>query len=147
MGQLFLLGPAMIRFDLKCSADHHFDSWFQSGAAFDTVRAAGMLSCPTCGTTEVEKALMAPPVTKSVKGPLQSKDTDTEKALAKLRHEVETTSDYVGLQFASEARKMHAGDSPERPIYGEARAEDARKLLADGVPVLPLPFMPKRKTN
>ncbi|PHQ81528.1 MAG: hypothetical protein COB65_10075 [Thalassobium sp.] len=137
----------MIRFDLKCSADHHFDSWFQSGAGFETLRATGMLTCPTCGSTQVEKALMAPPLAKTVKGPLHSKETDAEKALAKMRHEVETTSDYVGLQFASEARKMHDGDSPERPIYGEARAEDARKLLEDGIPVLPLPFMPKRNTN
>ena len=29
----------------------------------------------------------------------------------------------------------------------EAKAEDARRLLEDGVAVTPLPFMPPRKTN
>jgi hypothetical protein len=53
----------------------------------------------------------------------------------------------VGLNFAAEARRIHAGDAPERSIYGEARADDARALIEDGVPVAPLPFVPGRKTN
>lgn len=64
-----------------------------------------------------------------------------------MRAEVEANSEYVGLQFASEARAMHEGDMPHRPIYGEAKAEDAKKLLQDGVPVAPLPFVPTRKVN
>ena len=51
------------------------------------------------------------------------------------------------MKFADEARKMHDGDAPERAIYGEAKLDDAKKLIEDGVPVAPLPFMPKRKTN
>ena len=31
----------MIRYSLKCAADHGFDSWFQSGSAFDSLLAAG----------------------------------------------------------------------------------------------------------
>jgi hypothetical protein len=53
----------------------------------------------------------------------------------------------VGLSFAAEARAMHDGDVPERSIYGEARLEDAKRLIEDGVPVAPLPFRPKRQTN
>lgn len=70
-----------------------------------------------------------------------------EETLTKLRKDVEDNSDYVGKSFADEARKMHDGDAPERSIWGEAKFDDAKKLLDDGVPVLPLPFMPKRKTN
>lgn len=73
--------------------------------------------------------------------------SEAETALAKLRQEVETNSDYVGMSFAAEARKMHDGDAPERAIYGEAKLDDAKKLIEDGIPVAPLPFMPKRKTN
>lgn len=64
-----------------------------------------------------------------------------------MRKQVEENSDYVGLNFAAEARQMHDGTLPPRAIYGEAKPEEARQLIEDGVPVAPLPFMPKRKTN
>uniref|UniRef100_UPI00262054BB DUF1178 family protein n=1 Tax=uncultured Roseovarius sp. TaxID=293344 RepID=UPI00262054BB len=70
-----------------------------------------------------------------------------EQALAELRRKIEENSDYVGLNFASEARDMHAGLSPGRSIYGEAKADEARKLIEEGVPVAPLPFLPRRKSN
>ena len=60
---------------------------------------------------------------------------------------MEQNSEYVGTEFAAEARAMHEGDTPERSIYGEANQEDARKLAEDGIPAVPLPFVPKQKTN
>ena len=50
----------MIRYDLRCRQGHDFDSWFSSSSGFETLRAAGHLSCPICGGTEIDKALMAP---------------------------------------------------------------------------------------
>lgn len=132
----------MIRFALKCSNEHLFDSWFQSGAAFDTLKAAGHVTCPECGDTRVEKSLMAPSVSK-----LSDMPTPKEKALQELRRQVEANSDYVGMNFAAQARRMHDGDEPARAIHGEARLDEARQLLEDGIPVMPLPFMPGRKTN
>ena len=67
--------------------------------------------------------------------------------LEKLRRHVEANSDYVGLSFAAEARAMHEGRVPERAIHGEARPDEARRLLEDGIPVAPLPFRPTSKTN
>ena len=91
---------------------------------------------------------MAPKVRPARKAvSLQKAETDQEKALAKLRQEVEKNSDYVGMNFASEARAMHDGDMPQRAIYGEAKPEEAKSLIEDGVPVAPLPFTPKAKTN
>ena len=142
-------GPShVIRYTLKCDSDHTFESWFQSSSAFDTLEQAGHLSCAVCGSAKVGRALMAPAVpAKANTAYLKAPVTDTETALARLRKEVEENSDYVGLSFAQEARKMHDGEAPERAIYGEAKLEDAKKLIEDGVPVAPLPFMPKRKTN
>ena len=154
----------MIQFNLKCDRDHRFDSWFQSGEAFDKLKAAGMVVCAICGSTEVQKSLMAPrvrpaskaaspvdtetPARQSADVPsLRKQASDTERALAELRRKVEENSEYVGMNFASEARAMHDGDSPERAIYGEAKPDEAKKLIEDGVPVLPLPFVPGRKTN
>ncbi len=152
----------MIRYALKCSHGHDFDSWFQSAVAFDRLSAVGMLSCMVCGDAAVVKSLMAPALrpdkpadTAADNRPLWSEPTQAlalpgpaiEKAIAALRRQIEENSDYVGLDFAAEARAIHLGDAPERSIYGEARPEEARALIADGVPVAPLPFLPTRKSH
>lgn len=143
----------MIRYTLTCDSDHSFDSWFQSSAAFETVSAAGHLSCAICGSSDVKRALMAPSLhhadqrATQAKPDLKTPHSDAEIALDKLRREVEANTVDVGKSFAKEARLMHSGDAPERAIRGVANLAEARKLLEDGVPVAPLPFMAKRKTN
>jgi hypothetical protein len=157
----------MIRYALKCTDEHEFESWFASAQAFDGLKGAGMVTCPVCGSDIVEKMLMAPrvqpsrsraavpaPVPAPTPSPTTSKpdqikapEPQVEAALRELRKQVEANSDYVGLSFAAEARKMHLGDIPHRSIYGEAKPDEARQLLEDGIPVAPLPFIPNRKTN
>ncbi|MCC5960890.1 MAG: DUF1178 family protein [Rhodobacteraceae bacterium] len=146
----------MIKFSLRCSQGHGFESWFQSGAAFDTLQTRKLVACPSCGDTQVQKALMAPAVAQA-QSPDKAAPPDTPPApqhspelaakLRELRAHIEAHSEYVGDNFASQARAMYLGDIPDRPIYGEARPEDAKALLDDGVPVVPLPFMPTRKAN
>lgn len=138
----------MIRYTLKCDRDHAFESWFQSAGAFDALEKAGQLACPNCGSSTIGKALMAPAVKPAEQEarPL-TPQTEQEKLLAEVRRHLEENSEYVGMNFASEARAIHAGDAPDRAIYGEARADEARSLIEDGVPVAPLPFMPTRKAN
>ncbi|SFN59221.1 hypothetical protein SAMN04487859_105180 [Roseovarius lutimaris] len=150
----------MIQFSLKCAGNHRFDSWFQSAEAFEKLQARGMVTCAVCGSDDVEKALMAPRVRAS-RACAQDPDTPTapesgalgtpaspaEKAMTELRRRIEENSEYVGGNFAREARDMHDGITPERAIYGEARPEEARKLVEEGVPVAPLPFIPGRKSN
>lgn len=161
----------MIRYALKCDSDHSFESWFKSADAFDALVASGMLSCPHCGSNHVKKCLMAPGVRVSrdtpsapepdtlerpaeIAAPSTSEsimtnahDPKLAEAIKTLRDHVEKNSDYVGDKFAEEARAMHDGDTPHRPIYGEANAKDAKQLIDDGVPALPLPFIPRQKTN
>lgn len=156
----------MIRYTLRCQHGHEFESWFRSADAFDALRAEGHVSCPHCGSIEVVKALMAPRVQPGRRraaaaspepapeaapparplAPGQGVDRQAA-ALAALRRRIEEKSEYVGLEFASEARAIHAGDAPERCIHGEAPPEEARALIEEGVPVAPLPFLPGRKVN
>ncbi len=141
----------MIRYDLTCANGHDFDSWFQSAEAFDALRAAGHLSCAVCGAAGVEKRIMAPAVRPARKAgdkpKLKEPASELEAAMAEMRRQIEANSDYVGLNFAAEARRMHDGEIDERAIHGEAKVEDARALLEDGMPVAPLPFLPKRQAN
>lgn len=133
----------MIKFSLRCTQGHSFESWFQSGPAFDDLNERSLVTCPTCGSSDVSKALMAPAVTPARKAPTP----EMQQKLAALRAEIEANTDYVGDRFAEEARAMYLGDIPDRPIHGEAKLEDAKALLEDGIPVLPLPFLPSRKAN
>ncbi|WP_425045957.1 DUF1178 family protein [Primorskyibacter sp. S87] len=148
----------MIQYALKCDNDHSFDSWFQSAEAYDKLAAAGMVSCAVCGSSSVEKAIMTPRVrparsaatskTEATKpGPLTGAASPAEQALSELKKKVEESSDYVGTSFAEEARAIHLGDAPERSIYGEAKVEEAKELIDEGVPVTPLPFRVNRKNN
>ncbi|MDT8856729.1 DUF1178 family protein [Paracoccaceae bacterium Fryx2] len=151
----------MIRYDLRCAAGHAFDSWFQSATAYDSLAGRALIACPLCGSTGVTKSLMAPAVRPARNAdaarpgngdapadrPLSTPGTDLELALAALRRQVEENSDYVGMNFAAEARRIHDGEVPERAIHGEARPDEARRLIEDGIPVAPLPFLPARKTN
>ena len=140
----------MIRFDLTCKNGHSFESWFRSGADCDKLLQSGQVTCTHCGNTEVRKALMSPKVSTSdktaVTAPKLSKPDDPSP-LEKLKKEIETKADDVGSNFASEARDMHEGLKPERPIYGQATGAETKQLLSDGVPVLPLPFIPTKKVN
>lgn len=52
----------MIHYSLRCCEGHAFDGWFASSAAFDSQVERALLVCPTCGSTNVERALMAPAV-------------------------------------------------------------------------------------
>ncbi|MFG6083519.1 DUF1178 family protein [Paracoccus litorisediminis] len=138
----------MIRYDLRCEKGHQFDGWFRSSEGFEALKKAGQVACTHCGSVVVEKALMAPGIAVSeVKSDLHSPRNPQEAALDKLRRQVEESSDYVGMSFAAEARAMHEGTAPERAIHGEAKLEDARKLLEDGIPVAPLPFRTRHGAN
>jgi hypothetical protein len=78
---------------------------------------------------------------------LSKPQSKAEVALAEMRKQVEDNSDYVGGNFVKEARDMHLGDAPARSIYGTAGLEEAKALIEDGVPVMPLPFIPKVRAN
>ena len=158
----------MIAFDLICDANHRFEGWFRSSAVFDEQQAQGQLSCPICGSNDVRKAPMAPAI---VPGRSQERSLDqlveheavsahtveaafnadlppklkeeVERVFAKVRAHVEDTCDYVGEDFAEEARAIHYGDVDPRGIYGEASDEEAQDLLDEGIELMALPFARK----
>ena len=50
----------MIKYSLRCSSNHHFESWFKDSSTFEGLREDGHVSCPLCGDWDVHKALMTP---------------------------------------------------------------------------------------
>ncbi len=63
--------------------------------------------------------------------------------LQKLRAEVEKNCDYVGSDFAEEARRMQRGDSERRGIFGEATDAEAEALQDEGIEVGRIPWVPR----
>lgn len=156
----------MIVFDLKCAQGHQFEAWFKSSLAYEDQKLAGHVTCPYCDSADITKAPMAPNIgakgnqksdlvpeipalpavepatpvaTQQSDGKLAELVQETEKMLAKVRDHVQQNCDYVGDNFAEEARKIHYGESEERGIYGESTKEETVELLEEGIDVLPLP--------
>ncbi|MDI4237084.1 DUF1178 family protein [Bradyrhizobium sp. 31Argb] len=152
----------MIRYNLRCERGHAFESWFQSSSAYDSQVRRKLVACPTCGTSTVEKAIMAPqivgkkgreaaapaPAEQPAAAPAEStplmmaQERELRAKLKELRDHIVQNADNVGDRFPNEARKMHYGDIEHRPIYGEASPEEARSLIEEGVEVSPLPVLP-----
>ena len=148
----------MIKFALLCARGHEFQSWFQSSEAFDTQVKSGLVLCPLCQVTEVTKAIMAPAIASRgeaarAKPPAQAqsqtkvalldrRDRKSRAMIDAFRRRIFAEADDVGSRFAEEARKIHNGLVPERAIHGEASIGDARALIEEGVPVMPVPPSP-----
>ena len=174
----------MILYNLRCHKDHVFETWFRDCASYDSQAEAGVIECPVCGSKTVEKAIMAPNVTKSAgrrrsredsppaAGPSEGgppaartavsnapvggattkamreaeRSVKVRQALQELRRQVEESFDYVGPEFAEEARKIHYGETEERPIYGETSEEEAEALEEEGVSVSRIPWLPRENS-
>jgi hypothetical protein len=131
----------MIRFSLRCASGHEFEAWFRSGEGYEAQLAAAEIVCPECGDTHVEKALMAPSIGRSGKAGPPMSPTQMRAALMELRRQVESNCDYVGPQFAEEARKIHYGETDPHGIYGEASDAESRELAEEGVQFGRIPWI------
>lgn len=142
----------MIVFDLACAHGHVFEAWFGSSGDYEAQRERKLVSCPICGVDEVSKAVMAPNVgakgnravssvpVRSGGAPAPAEMKAMLTVLAKAQAKLLEGSEHVGKRFADEARAIHDGDAPDRPIHGQATLEEAKSLVEDGVPVAPLPL-------
>ena len=146
----------MIKYALICEQRHEFESWFANSAAYDKQTKRGLVSCPACGSSKVEKAIMAPRLSGTRKARQGTAETPTATSVAMLspqerelraklkevREHITKNADYVGQKFPEEARKMHYGDIEHRSIYGEASLETAKELSEEGIELHPLPVLP-----
>ncbi len=136
----------MIVLNLQCSQTHAFEGWFASSDAFESQQANGHVECPICGCTAIRRTPSAPhvhsrtPTTDvAATDPMQ---VQLARFVSALR-EASGKAEDVGDAFASEARKIHYGDAPERSIRGMASGDDVASLLDEGISVLPVPVAKK----
>ncbi len=148
----------MIRYSLVCSDAHEFECWFRDMASFDDQAANETLICPFCQSREIQKSVMAPHVARSgvaspsatpkqtdavtpagASSPFGDAHRELRAAVRELRDKIIAATEDVGDRFGAEARRIYEGESEPRPIRGAVSPSEAKALIEDGVPILPLP--------
>ena len=129
----------MIAFDLICSNGHRFECWFKNGASFEKQKSSGLIDCPVCNDSRVEKALSTFSVKKN--GGKKKEKADPQEIINSINKYLDEHFEDVGLKFTSEALKIHYGEAKKRNIKGTA-TQDQEKLLKDeGVQFVKIPIL------
>ena len=137
----------MIVFNLNClGCGFCFEGWFENSKDYNKQINKGFVSCPSCNSVKIKKALMAPNVAKKSNSKNSKRNKSIASNVKKLKKIIEKEFDYVGENFTEEAKKIKYGEVKERAIYGEASIEQTKELMDENIDVLPLPFSTK-KTN
>jgi hypothetical protein len=164
----------MIRYSLVCERRHEFDIWFKNSADHDKQAKRGLVTCPACGSSKVEKAIMAPslgrgsgkgaslpapdvapappqaetpaaPEPKTPVAMMSPQERELRSKLKELRDHLVKNAENVGGKFPEQARKMHYGEIEHRSIYGKASPQEAKDLLDEGIEFHPLPVLPEER--
>ena len=152
----------MIVHDLYCKAGHRFEGWFGSAKDYASQRKRGLLSCPACGGTRIERVPSAPRLNMGAQEPRKPPQAPVQKtpemegkdpfAVAQILYsrmldEILTKSEDVGSRFPDEARKIYYNESPARAIRGQATREEHDALVDEGIPVARFPVPPPERMN
>lgn len=138
--------------DLRCAHGHGFEGWFASERDYLHQHESGMVACPLCSDTTIERLPSAPrlnlgagaptapqaPAVPAQPGPSQA-TTLQHLWMEAVQHVMARTED-VGERFPEEARKIHYGEAESRGIRGQATPEERAELADEGIDVVALPM-------
>ena len=110
----------MIKYNLICKkCELAFDSWFASSKEYDKLKKKNLINCHSCGSLKVEKNLMAPKlIIKNFNHKNEKKDLIKYQKIKKTINEyqkfIKNNFDYVGKNFAYEARSIHYNNKKKK---------------------------------
>jgi hypothetical protein len=138
----------VIVFELICADRHRFEGWFASAEDFDGQKARGLLSCPVCADSSIEKLLTAKIGRADADVSAEkTRPSDAPAERPRNLHEmidvILLNTENVGKDFPEEARRIHRKEVRPRSIRGIATGEETRELLEEGIAVMPLPIPPR----
>jgi len=140
----------VIVFELICTDRHRFEGWFASAGDFESQKAHGLLSCPVCSDSGIQKLLTAK-IGKPDADPAPERTPAVVPAQKPIPRDLNELIDYVllnsenvGKAFPAEARRIHSKQALQRNIRGIATEEETRDLLEEGIAVMPLPVPPRK---
>ena len=142
----------MIKYRLICkSCETTFDSWFSSSKEYERLKKKNFINCHICNSLSVEKTLMSPSIfiskNDSKTDNQVQKYKKTKRTILKYQEFIKKNFDYVGENFAYEARSLHYKNKKAfKGIYGTAKKEDIKELKEEGIETEIIPWI-KDNTN
>ena len=137
----------MIKYRLICKdCEIIFDSWFSSSKEFERLKKKNFINCHDCNSLNVEKTLMSPSVFMSKNNSKTDsqiqKYKKTKKVILKYQEFIKNNFDYVGENFAYEARSLHyKSKKASKGIYGTSTKEDLKELKEEGIKTEIIPWI------
>ena len=138
----------MIKYNLKCSNNHEFESWFSNSSEFDKLNKKKMLECIYCSSQKISKSIMSPMV--SGLGEMKKDFKEMNKLfksekdqLIKLRKYVEKNFEYVGNDFSKKVREIYYDKSSKKTIYGTTTSKEREELAEEGIDLISIPWVNK----
>ena len=137
----------MIKYQLLCKkCKLTFDSWFASSMEYDKLKEKNYLNCHNCNSVEIEKSLMKPNVLNNQKElndrPVKENTLNIKKTIREYQNFIKKNFDYVGNDFAYEARNIHYDKKKRKKgIYGKASRKDAIELKEEGIETQSIPWL------
>ena len=137
----------MIKYNLCCKkCDLNFDSWFASSKEYDKLKKKKLINCHNCGSLNVGKNLMAPKLINKTPKEKNEKNILNYQKIKKTINEyqkfIKSNFDYVGENFAYEARSIHYNDKKRnKGIYGKASKKDLKELKEEGIDTQMIPWV------
>ena len=136
----------MIKYKLICqNCDLSFDSWFASSREYDKLKKKNYLSCHNCNSKNIEKTLMAPKLINRSKSKIIEKKIlkfkKIDKKIKEYQKFIQNNFQYVGQNFAHEARLIHYNKKKNKGVYGTASNNEVKELKEEGIEVETLPWI------
>ena len=141
----------MIKYKLICKdCELSFDSWFASSQEYEKLKMRNFLICHNCNSKKIDKSLMAPKlINKSNSEILEQKNLKYKKVSKKIREYqnfIKNNFEYVGENFAYEARSIHYKDKKKKKgIYGTATNDQIKELKEEGINTETIPWIEDKK--
>jgi len=135
----------MIKYKLTCKdCSCQFDSWFASSKEFEKLKISKYLNCPSCNSLNIDKSLMAPSILNNKTS--DKKFIEVKNKLKEYKKFIKNNFDYVGENFAYEARSVHYNNKKRKKgIYGNASTKEIKELQEEGIETEIIPWLGDRE--
>ena len=138
----------MIKYNLKCSNNHEFESWFSNSEEFDKLDKKKLLECIYCSSKKIKKSIMAPMVSGSkIKEDgvsfTNKKLLSQKNDLLKIRNYIENNFEFVGDKLSKKVREVYYDRQTKKSFYGTATSEEREELAEEGIDLLTVPWVSK----
>ena len=139
----------MIKYILKCSKEHEFESWFLNSKEFERLKTKKLIECIYCKSKKIQKTIMSPRILKS-KLKYSKKDTINQKEIVKVKNDllkirkfIEKNFEYVGDKLAEKVKDIYYNEEKNSNIYGTTTPEEREELKEEGIELSSIPWVDK----